>query len=84
MQSIRIQSSLEHGIADKIIIFIGPGGYFGFSPVVPGTVGSLVGLMLYFHSWRAPISLVGWLWWRYCRHIPQVFFWTPHFFLRDV
>ncbi|MEW6410615.1 MAG: phosphatidylglycerophosphatase A [Nitrospirota bacterium] len=34
-------------MAGRIYIFIATGGYAGYSPIAPGTVGSLVGVVLY-------------------------------------
>lgn len=47
MQFTRTQSVVETAILDRIVVFIGTGGYCGYSPLVPGTVGSLVGLVIY-------------------------------------
>jgi len=37
----------EHGV-HKFVIFVATGGYVGFFPIAPGTMGSLVGVLFYF------------------------------------
>lgn len=40
---------------DRVVMWIATGGCSGYSPVVPGTAGSLVGLLLYLPLTTSPI-----------------------------
>jgi len=41
---------------NKFVIFVATGGYAGFSPVAPGTAGTLVGLLLCLPFSRYPLA----------------------------
>ncbi|MBW2307304.1 MAG: phosphatidylglycerophosphatase A [Deltaproteobacteria bacterium] len=41
-----MRESLEGGLTARFIVFVGSGAYLGYSPVIPGTVGTLGGILL--------------------------------------
>lgn len=41
----------------KFVIFVATGGYVGFFPIAPGTVGTLVGVLFYFIFSFFPVGL---------------------------
>jgi len=45
---MNLSANLLMDVRTRVALFIATGGYAGYSPIVPGTVGSLVGLLLYF------------------------------------
>jgi len=47
---------LSRRLLDQAATFISTGGYSGYARIVPGTVGSLVGLLLYLPAIPSPIG----------------------------
>ena len=47
---------LMQRLIDRGATFVATGGYSGYAGIVPGTVGSLVGLLLYLPATASPIS----------------------------
>jgi phosphatidylglycerophosphatase A len=44
----RFRTGRKGPFLNKFVIFVATGGYAGFFPVAPGTVGALVGLLLFY------------------------------------
>ncbi len=47
-------------VLDQGAIFVATGGFSGYAGIVPGTVGSLVGLLLYLPLTASPIPSSHW------------------------